>query len=155
MCLSIFVLVIGIFASNCDVVTSNVAQFDRFDVLNSTFVEGLYNISKLRIAKFNRTAYGINFDIEFFFDFNDEYEFSTFFHYNRLNNNQYAKSILRIPKSNFCSWMGSVYPKYLMESFKTRSNLPQYDVKSEKFCPLKKVRNEFILPKKYELKIHF
>lgn len=59
-------------------------QFDRIELLNALFHENRYNISVLRVAKFNRTGYGINMDAEFFNDINDEHFLEVRFYYNRF-----------------------------------------------------------------------
>lgn len=44
--------------------------------LNGTGAEGLYSIEELRVSKFNRTAYALNFKFETFFDVDENYHVS-------------------------------------------------------------------------------
>lgn len=42
-------------------------SFDRVEYLNSTYLEGAYNLSKFEIRELNRSTYGFNLEIEFFY----------------------------------------------------------------------------------------
>lgn len=133
-----YFLICAIIFCICEIVSSNVAQYDGVYLLNSSHVPDYYNISQFRIAKFNRTAYGLNFNSELFTDIDEDYQVSTSFHYNRLNNQQYYKTIIRIPKVEFCRLMDKTYTTFLMKGLKDHSNLPI--IKSpQKLCPFKKV----------------
>lgn len=134
ICLLSVVLVALYYTS---LITSNEIQMDRMVFLNSTYVEGYYNITLFRIAKHNHTSYSINFEGETFKDIDHEFDFEGQFYYNRLSNNQYTRSIIRIAKQNLCDRMGFYYPMFI-ESLKNYSNLPQYK-QPTKLCPLKKV----------------
>lgn len=112
--------------------------FDRVELLNSTYVDGLYNVSVLRIAKFNRTVYVMNFEFEIFVDFDQHHELEVSFHYNRLNNNQYTKSLLRVPRSSFCGLFVKYYSVVVTNEMKSHTNFPSIQP-NRKWCPVKKV----------------
>lgn len=113
-------------------------QFDRIEMVNASYLEGWYNISLFRVAKYNRTAYGINFQGEFFNEINSEHYLEVKIYYNRLNNNQYSLSPAHISKTPFCDVFEKFYRKHWMHQLKGKSNFPQLQP-NENFCPLKKV----------------
>lgn len=66
-------------------------NFERIELLNSSYVEGLYNVSLLRISKYNRTTYALSFDGELLFDVTEDVKVKADFYHSRMNNNQYSK----------------------------------------------------------------
>lgn len=73
---------------------------------------------------------------------NDDYEIEITFHYNRLSNNQFTLMPYSIPRASICYYLNIYYKKYMMESVKNNSNLPQYK-EGEEACPFKKVSFHF------------
>lgn len=129
--LQALVLCISLFINS---VTTNM-YFDRIEILSDTYVEGVINISLFRINKLNRTTYVMNSEVESFVDVDGSYSLEMSFFYNRLNNNQYYKTMMRVPKISFCD----IYDKYsedIMEQVK--KNITNIYSPSGK-CPLKKV----------------
>lgn len=121
-------------------VWTNEVQFDRVEVTPS-FVEGFFKIHEIRVTKFNRTTYVMNIDIDIFIDIDKDYTAEATFHYNRLNNNQYNKSPISVPKSDLCKIGDKYYPTFVMEQVRNGSNLPQYKA-PDTFCQhFKKVKN--------------
>lgn len=118
-------------------------NFDRIELVNSSYLEGYYNISTLRIGKFNRTTYAFSAEFETFFEFNEKVFVEVEAYYNRLNNNQYQLSLFRVKKQSFCKFFELFYKNYTMSDFKNISNLPQY-APNEKVCPFKKVIEKMI-----------
>lgn len=114
-------------------------QFDRIELLNASYVKDIYNVSLLRVAKYNRTAYVLNLSVEFYTDLSNEISIEVLFYYNRLNNNQYNKSPFHIKKASLCEMGEKYYKGFLMEQMKDYSNFPQYGP-SQPFCPAKKVQ---------------
>lgn len=43
-------------------------SFDRIEILNETYLEGMYNVSLFRITKLNHTVYVFNAEMESFVD---------------------------------------------------------------------------------------
>lgn len=144
-----FVVIFTIYSSNfnliCSILLYNELLYDRVEMLNSSYVEGRYNFSEYRISKFNRTTYVANANAEFYRDIEDQ-EMEVVFHYNRLNNNQYTKSLINIKRNTICNIMDKYYKFLIDESSDT--NFP---ASGTKLCPLKKVCDifylNFILPK--------
>lgn len=60
------------------------AYLDQVEVKTPKCVEGVYNIPLLRIAKFNRSAFVLNSDFEFYTDIDDTYSVISFPHGNQL-----------------------------------------------------------------------
>lgn len=84
-----------IFISHWNTVSCEI-YYDRIELLNSSYLPDFYNVSLLRISKFNRTTYVMNLNVDFLQDFGEDIEMQTDFYYNRFNNNQYSKSPLGI-----------------------------------------------------------
>lgn len=118
-------------------IAANELYFDTVEVVPLYFKD-LYNISEVRISKFNHTTPVLNFRGEIFVDIDENFEVEVTYHYNRLNNNQYNKMPMIIKKSKVCAILDKYYTKFLMMDLKNCSNLPQFEP-SEKFCPRKKV----------------
>lgn len=112
--------------------------FDRIEMLNSSYVEGYYNISLLRVTKFNRTTFVLNAEFELFVDVTDKFMVEADFHYNRFNNNQYNKLPGNVKKDTICKHAEKYYKKMIMADVEHKSNFPQY-AENEQVCPIKKV----------------
>lgn len=115
-------------------------QFDQIVLVNSKNREGIYNLSSIRIAKFNRTTYVLNQMVEWFVDIDENVEMDLSFYFNRLNNNQYTKSLLRVPKDQLCSIFDKYYDIVLADAVK--NNQTNFPVKKpgQKYGPFPKVR---------------
>lgn len=113
-------------------VWTNEIQFDRAEVI-PLFVEGLIKINEFRVTKFNRTSYVLNIDVDILNDIDEYVKGEASFYYNRLNNNQYNKSPLNVPRSGICKIADKYYPVFVMEQVKNSSNLPQYEA-PDTFC---------------------
>lgn len=55
----------------CEFITSYEFIFDRVELLNSSYLEGYYNISLYRVNKYNRTTFVLNCELELFCDWDD------------------------------------------------------------------------------------
>lgn len=148
MALFCWVLLLYLVIINCQGVFPTEIQMDRIELLNETYVDGYYNLSEFRITKFNRTAYVLNAQVELFVDINTNIKVEVSFHYNRLNNNQYTKSPMGIPKGYLCSVAEKFYRKSLMVALKDCSNLPQRQP-NEPICPMEKVIRIFVVKLKF------
>lgn len=120
--------------------TTNVIYFDYVEAV-PLYLKDYFNISELRISKFNRTTFVANFRVDLYNDVDREYEIEETLHYNRLNNNQYNKIPFGISRTNLCDAMDKFYGKYLMKDVKNDSNFPQYKPPA-KGCPIKNVRRK-------------
>lgn len=90
-----------------------------------SYVAGYYNVSQFRAAKYNRTTFALNVKIEYFIDLDENVFVEVLTFVSRMNNNQFEKSPLRIPKMMFCSYLKGPYKRYMMSGFKNTSNWPQ------------------------------
>lgn len=140
MVLYSFVLIICSLTLVFNQVSTVEFQFDQVKVINSTYREGLYNISLFRIAKFNRTTYVLKLEIEYFVDVDDDFETDVSFYYNRLNNNQYTKSLMRVPKDTFCSVFEKNYDTVLADAVKNNQTNYPPKISGQKYGPFPKVR---------------
>lgn len=112
--------------------------FDRVEALNGTYLEGIYNISEMRIGKFNRTTYVLTFEIEVFVEMNQkDTEVEVTFYYNRMNNNQYNKSPINIKRVSLCTLFDRFGSIIFPKAMETHSNFP--GLKGNP-CPITPVR---------------
>lgn len=111
---------------------------DRIELVNTTYLEGFYNMSELRISRINRTTYVLNAQIITYFVLDQNWEIEVSFFRNRFNNNQYYKMPFRFPRTSACQVLDQYYVKYLQPGLKGITNLPQFK-EGEHFCPIKKV----------------
>lgn len=109
--------------------------FDRVELINGTYVDGIYNASLCRVTKTSRTTYAVNLDIVQFIDFDENAEVTAIFYYNRFNNNQYNLSPMRVKRSKICeTW--KYYSKLV---FTPENNHTSNMADPNVFCPFKKV----------------
>lgn len=118
-------------------------QIDRIEFVNTTYMEGIYNISELRISRINRTTYAVSVEITSYVDLDKNWEYEISFFRNRFNNNQYYKMPLGLSKRSLCGTFEPVYEKKVQAVIKDISNFPQLK-EGEEICPLKKVCILFI-----------
>lgn len=130
------VLAFCVFISHCGTVLTADIQFERIEMFNETYLDGIYNISVLRVSKFNRTVHVFNAEFEFFVDVHQYHEMELSFYFNRLNNNQYNKIPIRVPRGLLCKQFEKFHDVLKSESSEANTNF--YD-SNGKSCPLKKV----------------
>lgn len=137
---SVFLFIIIVTLSFRNVEPSEIS-INRVELLNSSYLKGYYNSSEFRVNKVNRSAFALNLDIEFLIDLDDDVSIEIGFYSKRLLNNEYQKSIVRVPKQSFCTFFAERYKRHFMEEWKDVSNFPQLK-ENESPCPLKKVNLE-------------
>lgn len=129
------ILVVFISISISLFVSPTEIQFDHVDFVNSTFLQDFYNFSMIRIGKYNRTTYVLNANAEFNNTAREDIKIKLRFHFNRLNNNQYTRMPMEVPKQTICQLGEKYYRPYLMNQVKNCSNFPQYKP-GEPMCPI-------------------
>lgn len=92
-------------------------HFDRIELKNTSYNPEVYNISLLRIAKFNRTTYVLNANVDVLADIDSQYYMEVSFFYNRFNNNQYSRSLIRVPRMNLCDAIERFYNELMTEEW--------------------------------------
>lgn len=112
-------------------------ELDRVEFVNSTYLEGYYNLTKFYISKFNRTSYVYTGEIITYFDVDNKIDVEASFHHNRLNNNQYNKMPFRLSKRSFCKTIDQYYA-IIESTMKDVSNFPLREPGAN-YCPIKKV----------------
>lgn len=125
---------------------------DRVELLNSS-----YNVTEFRISKFNHTTHVFNTKFELFIDIDFDLSSEFLTNYNRYNNNQYRRSLLRVRKSPLCDSMQKFYRSFSRELDSEHSNFPRREY-GEKVCPLKKIFNfislSFLMPSNLKILIN-
>lgn len=137
---SVFKLIIFLFFSLKLFARADEVHFDRIELRNASYNPELHNITLIRIAKFNRTAYVLNVNGDIFRDVDEEFFVEVAFFHNRFNNNQYTRSPIRVPKTNLCECVEKYYTVLMTEEMKTKTNFPEVKP-NEKWCPFKKVHS--------------
>lgn len=137
MVLLFCVLVIGCLSLFPNSALSDEIQVERIELLNGSYVEGFYNISLFEAIKYNRTTYVLNLELELFVDEGqdqDQDKLEASFFYNRMNNNQYSRTPMRIPKSPICGVFRGASEIMTKDSIEKYTNFPVLNG-----CPIKKV----------------
>lgn len=134
----ISILTILLIIFYCENVSITKIEIDRVEILNSSYMEGIYNISELYVSKFNRTAYVLNVKMMLYIDIDENCEVELSLHHNRLNNNQYNKMPFGISRRSCCQLLEEHYRTVFMPLLKDVSNLPQLK-EGDHVCPIKKV----------------
>lgn len=133
-----FTLLICLFIVNFKSISMREVQFDRIELLNSSYIEGVYNMSLFRIGKFNRTTYVLNWNIELFVDIDDSWEIGISYYYNRINNNQYNKTPMRVARNSMTKVLDNFYEFIVTDALKNNTNFP-FERVNGKFPTIKKV----------------
>lgn len=118
--------------------------FDRIELMNSSYIEGLYNVSEYRIAKFNRTTYVFNANMEIFYDTDRNHTVGVEFFYNRFNNNQYSKTPFRVTRAPICDFVEKYYNLLSSDEIANITNFIKH-ISGKNFCPLKKVHLDLLI----------
>lgn len=118
-------------------------QFDNVLLQNTTYKEGVYNISVFRIAKFNRSSYVLNVEVDLIVDFDKDYQVEVAFYYNPLNNQQYTLHPFRVQTAPFCNISHKFYNTIYKENIEQYTNFP-VTKSGVNNCPLKKVSTKKI-----------
>lgn len=121
--------------SNLQVVFSAELIFDRVELINGSFVEGVYNCSLFRVSRLNRTTYVINYDAMQLMEFDKNVKMETAIYYNRFNNNQYTLSPIQTKKGSLCDTMKKYSRLFFNVAQRHTTNMADPNV----FYPLKKV----------------
>lgn len=140
MILKLCVLAIGCLSLFSISVLSDEIIFDRVEIINASFVEGLYNISLFEITKYNRTTYVFNSKMDLLVDSDQDTKIRVNFYYNRMNNNQYSKTLMRIPNTPCCTSIQRASATLNIDSMDKYTNFP-----FSSGCPLKKVYDTQII----------
>lgn len=138
MILILCILMVAFFILNCSLVEPTDLIYDRVELLNSSYLEGFYNITEYRISKFNHTSHVLNGKFEFFIDIDSDFYIEASINYNRLNNNQYTKTIFHVKKTPLCDYMQKLYGLFSSDLGPENGNFPRRE-HGEKVCPFPKV----------------
>lgn len=130
------------FGSIAVIISSRVytVQIEAAKLLNSSYLEGYYNVSRLSVSKFNRSIIVVNFEIEFLTDFNEDYVFDIAFYTKRRAGMNWSKNLYYWPKLPLCYLLKEL-DLFTMEGY-NNTNFPRYD-KDVKQCVLPNVNRSF------------
>lgn len=132
------VLAIGVLLFHSHAIFAFEMVYDQVSFQNTTDSGKYFNFTMFRIAKFNRTLYVFNGDVDLLLDIDGNFYAELSFHYNRLNNNQYNKSPMRVPRENLCSLLRKYYGFFTAATTEEQTNLPRLKP-GENICPIKSV----------------
>lgn len=100
-------------------------HFDQIYLKNQSYLEGYYNCTQLRISKYNRTAYAMHLNVEFFEDIDDTYSIKFFLGTKRSNSQQVFNVVFSEAKP-FSTLLKRYYTIYssILKRLQSYSNLP-------------------------------
>lgn len=129
-----FLSICFLFIFYLQTISTNELYFDRVETLNDTSAKGFYNYTNLRIAKYNRTTYVFNVNVEFYTELGADITIEVQFYYNTMNNNQYTKHMMHIPPMPACSLVQKFGSLFL----RTSPNITNFVQKEdgEFMCPI-------------------
>lgn len=135
-----FVIFSVLFGFTVTIINSKIftVQVDEVKLLNSTYLEGYYNISRLTVTKLNRSTFVLNTEFDLLSDTNDDYFMSGAYYLKRRAGMHWSKSLYFWPKQSICLGFITFY-KYAEKGY-NNTNIPHFDATSEK-CLLSKVSN--------------
>lgn len=121
-------------------VSSNQFQYDRVDTPNSTDFEGIFNLTLMRVGKFNRTTYALYVDLETFTELDTNLEVEIKVYYNRINNNQYTLLPAQFKRDTVCNFIEKLRPFFNYDDVRNSTNIPE-PKKGVRYCPVKAVND--------------
>lgn len=113
-----------------------IAKIDQMRLLNSTNLEGYYNLKKLTMDEYNASSTIVNLDGEIFIDLDETVFLQVNLYHFKENSSQL---LIHLPNMTICSYNRIYYKHFLMKSLKNVSNFPQFEA-DESTC-VKKVSN--------------
>ncbi|XP_039452836.1 uncharacterized protein LOC120431781 [Culex pipiens pallens] len=109
-------------------------QLERFEQIDGA---DLIDSSKLRVRKYNRTAFVLDGTVELFIDLDNAYEVTVKVAYSTLGNNQFNEYPMKLPRKSICAFMVDEYVEY-QYIWADSTNLPHVEKGTEEFCPFPK-----------------
>lgn len=109
--------------------------FDRIELINGTYVDGIYNATLCKVRKINRITYAINLDLIQLMDFDKNADAAVVFYYNQFNNSEYNLSPIQVKRRKLCDIWKHYNKLVITPKNKYTTNIGDPNV----FCPLKKV----------------
>lgn len=119
-------------------------QIDEANLLNSTYLEGFYNFSRLTVTKFNRSLFVLNVDIEILEDWTEDYFFDITFYSKKRAGLSWSKGPYQWPKTRACDGL-RLFKRFIPNDY-NNTNIPLPEENSTQ-CLLPKVNSYFTNPK--------
>lgn len=129
------ILAIGLILYTFHNVLLNEVHLDRIEMVNSTYYEGVFNLTQLKIDRINHNSYALQTDVEILVDLDEDWEMEAYFYYNRFGNNNYFKTPNQIFRSRVCNVLER-YREFI--AFRNVTNLPEPKF-GQRICPIKVV----------------
>lgn len=101
-------------------------QFDEVKLLNSTYLEGYYNISNLIVTKFNRSTFVFNADFELLMDSTEDFIMDITFYSKRRAGMNWSKSSYYFPKRSPCERL-ELFKSYRMNGYNGSNMQPRQE----------------------------
>ncbi|XP_038112578.1 uncharacterized protein LOC119767641 [Culex quinquefasciatus] len=109
-------------------------QLERIEQVGG---EWFADISKMRVRKFNRTAFVLDGSYTLFHDIDEGFEKSVRVAYSSMGNNQFNEYPMKMARKKICQVMVEEYADF-QHIWANYSNLPQLPKGTTRFCPFPK-----------------
>ncbi|XP_055543291.1 uncharacterized protein LOC129728848 [Wyeomyia smithii] len=96
-------------------------MFEKIEQVNGTHI---YDLSKIRVRKFNRTIWVLDGTMDLLVDGDDRYEISVIAAYSSLGNNQFNQYPMKIAPHRLCQFFSTTWREYY-SYFKDCTNFPE------------------------------
>lgn len=123
-----FIIVFGVlFGFTVTIIKSKsyTVQIDEVKLLNSSYLSGFYNFSKLSVSKFNRSTFVLNVDMEFLTDFDEEYFIGLTYYFKKRPGSNWNKKFFTWPKRPICDAL-KIFNRFAMQGY-NNTNIPQFE----------------------------
>lgn len=77
-------------------------QVDEVKLLNSTYLKGVYNFSRVSVTKYNRSTFVLNMEAELLTDFTEDYFIDIAYYLKRRAGLTWSKGPYNWPKRHLC-----------------------------------------------------
>lgn len=123
-------IVVVLFALHIKWCDGSELSLDQIKLLNSSYMEGYFNFTELRVTKFKRFTYGINMRCELFRDIDENISMDIQIWWKRSIEQEYSLSLYHFKKLNFPDFFAKYFDiaKVFMEAAKHHSNLPPLEL---------------------------
>lgn len=133
-----FIIIISVLVGfTVNIINSKVytIQLDEAKFLNSSYLEGYYNLSRLTVSKFNRSTFVMNVDLELLVDLNDDYFFDTAYYSKKIACHSWSKNLYYWKNQSQCLVLETF--RYFAVKGYNNTNVPLF--KKDEQCLLRKV----------------
>lgn len=123
-------------------ISINEVRVDRIELLNSSYLAGVYNVTHLKIEKINNTN-AFQADVDFLVDIDQNWLVQTNYYYSQLNDSYYDKTSYRALRTPVCAVFERYKSFMRFDATKNNTNFPNPQ-RGKKICPIKAVNIDFL-----------